>query len=117
VLIVRGRLDHKERGETKLMVQEIQPFAPSEDELARARAARVPEPIVLRIHAAAFGISLVDDLKAVFESFPGETEVMLEMQTRAGMRRLRFGDGYRVRDSAALHAELDALLDSGARAA
>jgi DNA polymerase III subunit alpha len=117
VLVVRGRLDHKERGETKLMVQELQPFAPSEDELARVRAARVPEPIVLRIHAGAFGISLVDDLKGVFESFPGETEVLLEMETRAGMRKLRFGDAYRVRPSAALDAELSALLDSGARAA
>ncbi|MGH2955526.1 MAG: DNA polymerase III subunit alpha, partial [Solirubrobacterales bacterium] len=96
VLVVRGRLDHKERGETKLMVQEIQPFEPSEDEVARARAARAPEPIVLRIDASAFGASLVDELKAVFEHFPGDEEVTLEMETRDGLRRLRFGEGYRV---------------------
>jgi hypothetical protein len=42
---------------------------------------------------------------------------MLEMQTREGKRRLRFGDGYRVQPSAALRAELDALLGLGARAA
>ena len=42
---------------------------------------------------------------------------MLEMETREGTRRLRFGDGYRVKPSAALDAELDALLGSGARAA
>ena len=73
--------------------------------------------LVLQITAAEFGATLVDELKAVFEAFPGESEVMLEMQTRDGLRRLRFGDGYRVRPSAALHAELDALLGAGARAA
>ena len=72
---------------------------------------------MLSIHAGEFGPSLVDELKAVFEHFPGDSEVMLEMETREGTRRLRFGDGYRVRPSAALRAELDALLGSGARAA
>ena len=67
--------------------------------MARARAARAPEPIVLRIDASAFGVSLVDELKSVFENFPGEAEVMLEMETREGLRCLRFGYGYRVRPS------------------
>ena len=70
-----------------------------------------------RIHAGEFGAALVDELKAVFEHFPGDAEVTLEMETREGTRRLRFGDEYRVRPSAALRAELDALLGSGARAA
>jgi DNA polymerase III subunit alpha len=72
---------------------------------------------VLRIHAADFGASLVDELKSVFESFPGDSEVQLEMETREGMRRLKFGRGYRVAQSAALDAELDLVLGSGARAA
>ena len=117
IVLVRGRLDHQERGQTKLVAQELERFEPTEDEVARARRARAPKPIVLRIHAGEFGPSLVDDLKAVFEHFPGEAEVTLEMETREGTRRLRFGDEYRVRPSAALRAELDALLGSGARAA
>jgi DNA polymerase-3 subunit alpha len=117
VLIVRGRLDHAERGQTKLIAQEVEAFEPSEDEVARARSARAQEPIVLQINAAAFGASLVDELKGVFENFPGEAEVLLEMQTREGTRRLRFGDGYRVRPCAPLRAELDSLLGSGAQAA
>ena len=40
VLVVRGRLDHKERGDSKLLVQEIEVFRPSEDEVAKARATR-----------------------------------------------------------------------------
>jgi DNA polymerase-3 subunit alpha len=117
IVLVTGRLDHKERGQTKLIAQEVQEFRPSDDEVARARAARSTEPIVRRINASAFGASLVDELKSVFESFPGETEVILEMETRDGVRSLRFGSGYRVRPSAALNAELDALLGSSAQAA
>jgi DNA polymerase-3 subunit alpha len=117
VLVVRGRLDHKERGESKLLVQEIQVFQPTEDEVAKARAARDPGPVLLRVDAAQFGATLIEDLKGVFEHFPGDAEVLLEMETRQGVRRLRFGHEYRVQPSAGLHAELDALLGTGARAA
>ena len=37
-VIVRGRVDHKERGETKLVVQEIEPFEPTPEEIAAAGA-------------------------------------------------------------------------------
>jgi DNA polymerase-3 subunit alpha len=115
--VVRGRLDHKDRGDSKLLVQEIEIFQPSEDEVAKARAARDPGPVLLKVNAAEFGASLVDELKTVFEQFPGDAEVMLEMETREGVRRLRFGRDYRVTPSAALDAELDAVLGIGARAA
>ena len=66
---------------------------------------------MLRIDAAAFGASLVDELKSVFENFPGEAEVMLEMETREGTRRLRFGDELPGQALARrCDAELDALL-------
>jgi hypothetical protein len=35
---------------------------------------------------------------------------MLEMDTSAGRRRLRFGAGYRISPSVALRAEIDHLL-------
>jgi DNA polymerase-3 subunit alpha len=117
VLVVRGRLDHKERGDSKLLVQEIEVFRPSEDEVAKARAARDLGPVLLKVDPARFGASLIEELKAIFEHFPGDTEVLLEMETRQGSRRLRFGSDYRVRPSAALDAELDALLGAGSRAA
>jgi DNA polymerase III subunit alpha len=117
VLIVRGRLDHKERGDSKLLVQEVEVFQPSEDEVARARAARDPGPVLLKVNAAQFGASLIEELKTIFEHFPGDAEVLLEMETRQGLRRLRFGGDYRVRPSAALDAEIDALLGTAARAA
>jgi DNA polymerase III subunit alpha len=112
VVLVRGRVDHKERGETKLVVQEAERFEPGEEELQRATAfsARRDEPLVLRVSAADFAPTLLEELKAVFDHFPGDTEVLLEMQTREGPRTLRFGSDYKVRDSSALRAELDGVL-------
>jgi DNA polymerase III subunit alpha len=120
VILARGRVDHKGRGEMSLVVSEAEPFEPGEDELAAARAkarARNPEKIVLRVNAAEFGPQLLEDLKSVFSAFPGSCEVQLEMQTRDGTRRLRFGSDYSVAPSPALHAELHQLLGPRALAA
>ena len=90
---------------------------PSELAAARAKLAQAAEPLLLRVDAGAFGAGLIDDLKAVFGDFPGENEVLLEMRTREGVRRLRFGTDYRVTPSPALRAELDQLLGPAALAA
>jgi DNA polymerase-3 subunit alpha len=117
IIVVRGRLDHKGRGETKLVAQEIEHFEPTEDEVAKARAARDTGPLRINIDASAFGASLVEELKGILENFPGDSEVILVMTTREGTRELRFGRDYCVRRSAGLDAELDALLGTTARAA
>ncbi len=120
VVLVRGRVDHKGRGETSLVVAEAEPFEPGEDEVGAARAkaqARRPDRILLRVSAAEFGAQLVEELKSVFQGFPGECEVVLEMETREGTRRLRFGREYCVTPSQALRAELDQLLGPRALAA
>jgi DNA polymerase-3 subunit alpha len=121
VVLVRGRVDHKERGSTSLVVAEAEEFDPGPDEVAaaRRRAAQRERPghLVLRLDAARVEPGLIADLKAVFECFPGESEVLLEMETRQGTRRLRFGSDYRVEPSPALRAELDQLLGSRAIAA
>jgi DNA polymerase III subunit alpha len=123
-VIVRGRVDHKDRGETKLVVQEVEPFEPTPEEIAAAgepppelvarrplrKGATAVDPVVLKVNARACDETLIGDLKAVLEHFPGEAEVMLEMQTSAGHRRLRFGAGYRVSPSVALRSEIDHLL-------
>jgi DNA polymerase III subunit alpha len=117
VVVVRGRVDHKERGETKLVVQEAERFESDGAGIAPATPGAALEPLTLRINAADFRPTLVEELKAVFEHFQGDTEVMLEMQTREGVRRLRFGVDYRVRPSSGLRAELDVLLGPGVMAA
>jgi DNA polymerase-3 subunit alpha len=119
VVLVRGRVDHKERGETKLVVQEAEPFEPAEAErkAARPAAGGRDEPLTVTINAADFGPTLLDELKSVFASYPGENEVVLVMETRAGVRKLRFGREFRVAASHGLRAELDSLLGPHALAA
>jgi DNA polymerase III subunit alpha len=121
VVVVRGRVDHKGRDETSLVVAEAQVFEPSSDEVAEARRRAEersrPQSLVLRLDAARLDPRLISDLKEVFECFPGSCEVLLEMDTRQGKRRLRFGPDYRVEPTPALRAELDQLLGSRALAA
>jgi DNA polymerase III subunit alpha len=120
VVLVRGRVDHKEPGETKLVVAEAEAFEPGAEELRVARTnAETAEPtrLVLRVNAADLAPTLVDQLKSVFANFPGNSEVLLEMETADGLRRLRFGRDYRVSPSHGLRAELDTLLGPKAIAA
>ena len=60
---------------------------------------------------------MIGDLKHLLQDFPGEAEVVLEMQTTAGARRLRLGPSYRVTPSPSLRASLDQLLGDAALAA
>ena len=72
-----------------------------------------PQPLCLRVDAGRLPASVIDELKHVFGNFPGESEVVLEIHTRTGLRRLRFGGEFRVagRD-AGLRAELRRVLGS-----
>jgi DNA polymerase-3 subunit alpha len=120
VVLVRGRVDHKERGETKLVVQEAERFEPDAEEISKATAARAAPsgPLLLTIDAHAFSPGLVDELKAVFEHHKGDSDVHLVMKTREGSTRsLLLGDEYRVRPSSGLRAELGHVLGPDAMAA
>jgi DNA polymerase-3 subunit alpha len=119
VVIVKGRVDHKEAGKTCVVAQTVDTFAPSEEEIAQAarkakalaaeRAAEA-QPVRLCVDAARLPASVIDELKHVIESFPGSTEVVLEMATRAGRRTLRLGEAYRVKPTPTLRAELEHVL-------
>jgi DNA polymerase-3 subunit alpha len=116
IVLVRGRLDHKDRGETKLVVQEAQRFEPDGEEIAAAasKAPAVPTgPFELTIEASAWSDALFDEVKAVLEHHKGDAEVHLVV----GDIRLKAGDRYRVKPSGGLRAELDQILGSAALAA
>ncbi len=121
VVLVRGRIDHKERGETKLVVQEAERFEPDGEEIARAgAAAHAPaEPLRLTIDAASLRRpGMFDQLKEVFEHHKGEADVHLAIRGENGKpTEVRLGDGYRVRPSSGLRAELDQVLGADALAA
>jgi len=121
IVLVRGRLDHKDRGETKLVVQEAQRFEPDSEEIAKAgKLAPVPSgPLELTIDAAKLGApGLFDELKAVFEHHKGDADVHLVMETDSGTRKVvRLGREYRVRPSSGLKAEIGHVLGPDALAA
>ena len=118
IVLIRGRVDHKEAGKSCVIVQDAERFDPSEAEIEKAKAqvARLaetlaPEPIRLRVDAGRLQPTVIGELRDLFERYPGDAEFVLEMDTRSGLRCLRFGDGYKIagRD-AGLRAELRDLL-------
>ncbi len=120
IVVVRGRLDHKDRGETKLVVQEAERFEPDAEEIASApEVSSGPSgPVEVEIEAALLTDVLVEELKAVLEHHKGESEVHLAIRTAAGeSKRLLLGEGYRVRPSGRLRSELDHVLGLDAMAA
>jgi DNA polymerase III subunit alpha len=118
IVLVRGRVDHKEAGKVCIIVQDVERFAPSDSEIERAKeqaaklaAAAVPDPVRLRVDAARLQATVIDELRDLFERYPGDAEFVLEMTTRAGLRRLKFGPDYRIAArNGALKAELDRVL-------
>jgi DNA polymerase-3 subunit alpha len=114
VLLVRGRVDRKDRNEIKLVVQDAEEFTPSEADVADAREQlrkeAEPDVFPITLDAARFGVDLIDELKSLLANFPGEAEVHLVMDTRDGKRTLRFGSDYRVAPSVGLRAEVEELL-------
>jgi DNA polymerase-3 subunit alpha len=115
IVLVRGRLDHKERGETKLVVQEAERFEPDAEEIAAAPAvaSAASGPFEVEIAAEALTDSLVEELKAVLEHHRGEAEVHLAIRNGAAEpKRLALGKAFRVRPSAHLQSELDHVLNS-----
>jgi DNA polymerase-3 subunit alpha len=115
IVIVRGRVDHKDRATTCLVVQQVDRFEPTAEEVEQAReqAARrpaVPSALRLRLDATALAASVLSELKDVLAGFPGDSEVVIELSTSVGERRLKLGREFRVAHGPGLHAELDALL-------
>jgi DNA polymerase-3 subunit alpha len=128
IVIVRGRIDHKEAGKTCVVVGEVERFAPSADEIAAASAAsspsppaaapeqgapahaRPPAPVCVQLDAARLPMSVIEDLKRVIAEFPGAAEVVLEIHTSGGERRLRLGDGFRVAHTPELRSELERVI-------
>lgn len=119
IVLVRGRIDHKDRGETKLVVQEAQRFEPDQAEiasaakLAPAKASRPAGPFEVPIALSRWNETLCDELKAIFEHHKGDAEVFLVV----GDRRFKVGEKYRVKPSGGLQTELDHLLGAAALAA
>ncbi|MGH2833241.1 MAG: OB-fold nucleic acid binding domain-containing protein, partial [Solirubrobacteraceae bacterium] len=115
IVLIRGRVDHKEAGKTCVVVQEAQSFKPTEQEVEQARTqatvqAAHAQPVHLQMDATRLPASVIDELKEIINENPGSAEVVLEMATVAGARRLRLGEAYRVKHTPTLRAELEQIL-------
>jgi DNA polymerase III subunit alpha len=117
IVLVRGKVDHKDRDTTCLIAQQVELFQPTEAEVleAQVQAAKPvlgPSALKLRLDATALPASVLGELKDLLSGFPGESDVVIELSTTVGHRRLKLGPSFRVSRSAGLHAELDHLLGS-----
>jgi DNA polymerase-3 subunit alpha len=116
IVLVRGRVDQKEEGRTTVVAQSVDPFRPDPEELARARAAALeaanPKPLHVRLGDGCRFAAVLEDLKHVLGTFPGRSEVVIELSEG---RRVRLGSEFRVDASPGLRAELEHLLGGAVR--
>jgi DNA polymerase-3 subunit alpha len=106
ILVVKGRVDHKQAGETKVIALEVTPF----------EATPVRKEVRLRIDARRAPAGLVRELAALVKDFPGEAPVYLSLETSLGEKTLALGPEYRVKPDADFFAEARALLGEAALA-
>jgi DNA polymerase-3 subunit alpha len=99
VLVVKGRVDRREEGETKVVALEVTPF----DAVALTGEVRV------RVDARTTPASFIDGLGRAIRDFPGTSPVVVEMHTAEGPRRLRLGPAYRVQPAPDFFAEVRVL--------
>jgi DNA polymerase-3 subunit alpha len=116
VVLIKGKVDHKDASRTCVVASSVDRFEPSDDEIAKAEAEAskvvVPEVLQIRLDAGAWQADLFEDLREVLSSFPGDSEVVVELACTDGTRRLRFGKDFRVQRTAGLYSELTQMLGS-----
>jgi DNA polymerase-3 subunit alpha len=115
IVLVRGKVDHKDSAKTCILAQLVERFEPSQEEVLQAQvqaAKHVVQPAALRLRldARALPATVLGELRELLSGFPGESDVVIELSTSVGDRRLKLGPDFRVARTAGLHAELDALL-------
>jgi DNA polymerase-3 subunit alpha len=104
VLVVKGRVDHKQAGETKLIALELTPF----EAVAERREVR----FALDARDAPAGV--IQELARLVREFPGESPVFVSLETSQGPKTLALGPEYRVRPDSDFLAEARALLGDAA---
>ena len=104
VLVVKGRVDHKQEGETKLIALEVSAFeaTPERDEVR------------LRVDARRAPAGLIRDLASVVREFPGHVRVIVDVEMSGGPRTYELGPDFRVRPEPDFFAEVKALLGEAA---
>ena len=100
ILVVKGRVDHKQAGETKLIALELTPF----EAVAERRDVR------FKLDARQAAAGVIEELARLVKEYPGESPVYVALETSMGARTLALGPGYRVQPDSDFIAEAKALL-------
>jgi DNA polymerase-3 subunit alpha len=100
ILVVKGRVDHRQQGETKLVAMEVSAF-----ELVPER-----RDVRFRLDATRARAGIIRELAALVREFPGESPVYVSLETSSGSRMLALGPEHRVRPDSDFLAEARALL-------
>jgi len=104
ILIVKGRIDHKQEGETKLLAMEVAPF----------EAVAERKEVTIRIDARVARAGVVRDLALLVKDFPGDSRVNLLLEMSEGTKQFVLGPQYKVKPVADFFAEAKALLGEAA---
>jgi DNA polymerase-3 subunit alpha len=104
VLVVKGRVDHKQEGETKLLAIEISAFEATPER----------REVRLRVDARKAPAGIVRSLAGVVKEFPGEIPVIVAIATSQGETTLALGPDYRVKPEPDFFAEVKSLLGEAA---
>jgi DNA polymerase-3 subunit alpha len=104
ILVVKGRIDHKQEGETKLLAMEVSPF----EAVAERRE------VTIKIDARIARAGVVRDLATLVKDFPGDSRVTLLLEMSDGPRQLVLGPQYKVKPVPDFFAEAKALLGEAA---
>ena len=104
VLVVKGRVDHKQEGETKLLAMEVAPF----------EAVAERKEVTIRIDARVARAGVVRDLAVLVRDFPGDSRVNLVLEMSEGTKQFVLGPEYKVKPVPDFFAEAKALLGEAA---
>ena len=100
ILVIKGRVDHKQQGETKLIAMEVTAFE------------AVPErrEVRFKLDARQARAGIIRDLADLVKEYPGESPVYVSIETSIGPKTLALGPQYRVKADSDFIAEAKALL-------
>src|SRR5919201_6175569 len=104
ILVVKGRVDHKQEGETKLIALEVAAFEATPER----------REVRLRVDARTARAGLIRELADLVRRYPGESTVVVALQTSTAPRTLAFGPNHRVQPVPDFFAEVRHLLGEGA---
>ena len=86
ILVIKGRIDHKQQGETKLIALEVAAF----------EAVAVRTEVRFKLDARAARAGIIRELAELVKEYPGESPVYVSLETSLGPKTLALGPQHRV---------------------